>query len=324
MMATRDDVARKLIPMLKITRLLARCFPPVLAFAVGCLAMLLYIQLRVAHAAAMLTAGADPTPAMTAGGDAALNTLTMDGPWWLAIAVVNVALRQFLDHQHWLKQGRLLTGLTSLAGVIAAVAAWHWTGAPLAGVLTALIAGGTLLLHPAPAVSQPVAARNGQAGFARGAVMAWLAIAALGAGWIAVASGALTLGGCSNPKVKSVEHALWDCSDPIRKDAVDAVTPAVISVIKAAASADGKLIDTSTVKAAITKANVLSEAGVLLSCALASAVAILAAPAPAPAPGAPASSPYALDPEAVARVWAEVKASQLGGAGFVVAGGRVL
>lgn len=134
------------------------------------------------------------------------------------------------------------------------------------------------------------------------------------------------LGGaaCGGVKAKAIGSAVWKCSDPVRADAVAAVTPAVISVIKAAGSADGKLIDTSTVQAAITEANLLSEAGVLLSCAFASAVAILEAPAPAPAPGAPASSPYVLDPSAVAKVWAEIDAKQLGGAHFQVAGGRVL
>lgn len=144
------------------------------------------------------------------------------------------------------------------------------------------------------------------------------------------AAGMATLGAsaCDNPKVKAAEHALWDCTAPQRADAVAAVTPAVISVIKAAASADGKLIDTSTVKSAITKANLFSEAGILLSCALASAVAILeGGEAPGTAvsalsvSGAPAPR---IDPAAVAKLWAEVSSTQLAGAHFQVTGGRVL
>lgn len=108
-------------------------------------ALLLYSC--VAHAAGLAV---DPTPALTSASDAGWATLTADGPWWLGIAVLHVALRAFLGRQHWLQQGRLLAGLTALAGVSAAVVAWHWQGAPSAGILTALIAGGTLLLHPAP------------------------------------------------------------------------------------------------------------------------------------------------------------------------------
>ncbi len=299
-----------------------------LAFGIGCVAMLLYIQLRVAHATAMLAAAVpDPTPALTSATDAGWSTITQDGPWWLAIAIIHVALRFFLDKEHALLQGKLLAGLSALAGVLTAVIAWHWQGAPVAGIVTAAIAGFTLLVHPAPNAPAPVPVKNSQGGFARGTLLAWLAIGGLGIAWIGVAVGGLSLSGaagCTNPKVQAVEHALWDCTAPERADAVNAITPTVVSVIKAAGSADGKLIDTSTVKAAITKANVLSEAGVLLSCALASAVSILETPAPAPTPGAPAASSYALDPAAVAKVWADVKASQLGNAGFVVAGGRVL
>lgn len=141
---------------------------------------------------------------------------------------------------------------------------------------------------------------------------------------LGVTSG-LALGGAAcGPKTKALESAVWDCSAPARADAVAAVTPTVISVIRAAGSADGKMIDTSTVRSAISKANVLSEAGVLLSCAFASAVAILETPMLSPAAGSPASSPYELDPAAVAKVWAEINASQLGGAHFLVASGRVL
>jgi hypothetical protein len=312
--------------MLKNLRLLARFFSPVLAFAIGCVTMLLYIQLRVAHAAAVLASAVpDPTPALTSATDAGWSTLMQDGPWWLGIAIVHVALRLLLDKEHALLQGKVLAGLSALAGVLTAVIAWHWQGAPAAGIVTAAIAGFTLLVHPAPnAQPATVPARNSQAGFARWTLLAWLACGAIGVAWVAVASGTLSLTGCTNPKVQAVEKALWDCTAPERADAVNAITPTVISVIKAAGSADGKLIDTSTVRSAITKANVMSEAGILLSCALASAVAILETPAPAPAPGAPAASPYALDPAAVARIWADVKASQLGNAGFVVAGGRVL
>lgn len=84
MMAPRDDVARKLAPMLKKIRSLTRFVTPLLAFAVGCLAMLLYIQLRVAHAAAMLTGAVpDPTPAPATSG--------LGWEAWLAIGLAAFA-----------------------------------------------------------------------------------------------------------------------------------------------------------------------------------------------------------------------------------------
>lgn len=187
----------------------------------------------------------------------------------------------------------------------------------LAGSVNALVelakpVGGVPVITPAttPAPGPVLVKGSGTAGM--------LAILLLGA----LAAPALT--GCSSPKVQAIEHALWDCTAPERADAVAAVTPAVVSVIKAAGSADGKAIDLSTVKAAISKAGVLSEAGVLLSCAMANAIAILVAPAPTPAPGAPAAAPYVLDPVAIRAVWDVVKRDQLGGADFKVAGGAVL
>lgn len=105
-------------------------------------------------------AGVDPTPALTAGGNTLIDTLSGDGPWWVGVAVLHVALRMFVDRQHWIQQGRLLSGLTAVAGTLTALVAWHFQGAPSAGILTAVIAGGTLLMHP---VAQPVPVKTGGA-----------------------------------------------------------------------------------------------------------------------------------------------------------------
>ncbi len=293
------------------------------AFTCSIAAAIMVTFATIARAAGL---GADPTPVLANAADVGISTLTQDGPWWLAIAVLHVALRVFLDKDHALKQGYLLSGLTALAGVGSAVVAWHWQSAPSAGIVTAVIAGITLLVHPVPAATP--APQPAQPGFAARRLLPWIAIGGIGVTWIVLALGAgsLTVGssGCSNPKVKAVEHAIWQCTDPVRQQAVEVMTPTVLSVLKAGASADGSLIDTSTVKAALTKANVLSEAGVVLSCAFASAVAILEAPPAAPAAGAPAAAPLVIQPAAVHAVWATIKADQLGGADFAVAGGRVL
>lgn len=228
-----------------------------------------------------------------------------------ALTVGYVALKWLLkknESTHWIAQGRALAVVTLIVGV-AGTALQAWTsGTPWSGVLVTALLG---LLHLADAQVTPAAGggKQGAAGM--------LAVLLLGG---------LTTGqtSCANPKVAAIEHAVWDCTAPARADAVAAVTPAVVSAIKAAGSADGKLIDLSTVKAAITKANLMSEAGVLLSCAMASAVAILMAPTPAAVAGAPAGAPFVLDPAAVRATWAAVKRDQLGGADFRVAGGAVL
>lgn len=234
-----------------------------------------------------------------------------------ALTVVYVGGKWLLEKNqstHWIAQGRALAMLTTVVGV-GGTALQAWTsGTPWSGVLATAVLG---LLHLADAQGP---ARNPQAGMVGGNMMAGLGI--LGA--IVMVVGGLFGWACTAAQRTQVEHALWDCTAPARADAVAAVTPAVISVIKAAGSADGKAIDLSTVKSAITKANLMSEAGVLLSCAMASAVAILMAPAPPPVAGAAAAEPFVLDPAAVRATWDAVKRDQLGGADFRVAGGAVL
>lgn len=124
-------------------KLLLLAAMPIIGFVAATL-----IPPMAAHAAG------DPTPVLATAGDASLDVWLKDGPWWLAVAVLHVALRMFLDKQHWLKQGYLLSGLTAAAAVVTAVFAWHFNGAPSAGILTAVMAGGTLMIHPvaAPAV----------------------------------------------------------------------------------------------------------------------------------------------------------------------------
>jgi hypothetical protein len=109
------------------------------------------------HLLTAALAAADPTPAFTTAANSGMDVLTKDGPWWLAIAVLNIVLRTFLDRQHRLQQGRLLSGLTAAAGIVTAVAAWHFDGGPSSGIVTALLAGYTLLLHPAPGAAPPAA-----------------------------------------------------------------------------------------------------------------------------------------------------------------------
>jgi hypothetical protein len=265
-------------------------------------------------------AGVDPVPAATTSVDAVLAIAQTYGVLWGGVTLAYATVRWLLarnESTHWLAQGRTLATITMLVGTAGSALQAHFAGTPWSGVIATAVLGVVHLadsnVTPAPAP----ALKTAQAGFARLGMLALLAIA-----------GGLVAGAAScGPKTKAIEHAIWECTAPERAEAVAAITPAVVSVIKAAGSADGSQIDLSTVKSAISKANVLSEAGILLSCATASAIAILEAPAaaapPAP-PGLTARAAPALDIAAVHAAWTAIKRDQLGGADFRVASGAVL
>lgn len=152
----------------------------------------LYVILpAVAHAAMV----ADPTPALAGAVDTSVSIWTTDGPLWLAVATGYVALRTFLSKQHWLSQGRLLAGLTAAAGVLAAVMAWHFSGASVDGIYTALAVGVALLVHPSPVPVAAAPARNPQAGNVGGNMMAALGTLAVLASIVGLAGGYLA--GCA-------------------------------------------------------------------------------------------------------------------------------
>jgi len=124
---------------------------------------------------------------------------------------------------------------------------------------------------------------------------------------------------CTGAQRTAVGHAAWDCLAPQRAEAVAAVTPLVTSLILAAASADGRLIDTAPIRAATSKASLLTDAGILLSCATASAFAALLHP-PAPTPGAPAAAGLELDPRALRAAYESLRPT---GATFVTRDGEI-
>jgi hypothetical protein len=165
--------------------------------------------------------------------------------------------------------------------------------------------------------SGPAPAPSSTAATSAAAQVSLLAILVL-----ALGAGAL-LPACTAEQRTELGAALWQCTAPQRAEAVATVTPAVVSVIKAAGSDDGKLIDLSTVRSAINKANLLSEAGILLACATASAFAILEASSAASSAAMVAGRP-GLDPATVAHAWAQLDAEQFGGARFSVTGGKVM
>jgi len=115
---------------------------PQAAVALAIIATVVVLLTRIAHAAT------GPADAMTGGASAGWDTFATNGPYWGAIVIAYVALQTFLSRQHWLAQGRLLTALTGLAMVGAAVVNWHFAGAPSAGIMTAAVAALALVWHP--------------------------------------------------------------------------------------------------------------------------------------------------------------------------------
>lgn len=278
----------------------------------------LYLIFGIAHGMGMAHAAA------LAGNDVTIPTTTIDAGWnmvstygwtwggmYLVFTMASWALAKN-ESTHWIAQGKTLAYLVGGVGIGIAALQAHFGGTPWSGVLmTVFMAVFKLLVpttgdQPAPGVSASAAVKT--------TVLALLAIS------LGIAGSQMA---CSSAKAKAIESAIWDCTKPERAEAVDAITPAVISVIKAAGSADGKVIDLSTVKSAISKADLLSEAGILLSCAAANAFAILQGPDATPPAGSVASAPLVLDRAALRATWSQIASSQLGGAHFQTAHGAM-
>lgn len=115
----------------------------------------------IAHAAN----AADPGAAVQAGSGAAIDVWTKDGPLWGGLLVLMYALRSWLDKQHVLMQGRVLSALTGITMVGAAALNWHFGSAPVEGVLTAAFAAFALFEHSTaqPKAKAPPAPSNGTA-----------------------------------------------------------------------------------------------------------------------------------------------------------------
>lgn len=116
---------------------------------------------------------------------------------------------------------------------------------------------------------------------------------------------------CSSGTVRAVGQVAWDCTAPQRAEAVAVLTPLADSAIRAAASADGKLIDASLLKAALGTANLKTELGSLLVCAAASAFTALVHATPRA--DAPAAAAFELDPAAAQAAFDQLRAAQFPG-----------
>lgn len=126
---------------------------------------------------------------------------------------------------------------------------------------------------------------------------------------------------CSSGTVKAVGQVAWDCTAPQRAEAVAVLTPLADSAIRAAASADGKLIDASLLKAALGSANLKTEIGSLLVCAAASAFTALVHTKPRA--DAPAAAAFTLDPAAAQAAFDTLRNAQFPGVSITTERGSI-
>lgn len=184
-------------------------------------------------------------------------------------------------------------------------------------ILTALYASGIIPTSGPIATAMAIGATMlGALGYTVSRTLVKTAAAALLVIGLAIGAGS-TLTACTAAQRSAAESALWKCADPVRAEAVAALTPLAVSAIQAAASADGKLLDYSKVKSMFSAANALSDAGVLAMCVVASAFEVLAVPH-TPANEAPASAPLVVDLGELRAVFDRLRAEQFPGAALVV------
>lgn len=257
-------------------------------------------------------AHADPSTSVTAAADTGWDAFAKDGPIWGGLLLTMGLLRTFLNKQHWIHQGRLLSGLTGASMILAAVATWHFDGGPASGILTAGFAAFTLFTH---STSGAAKAPSGPPTSTGAAVLAVLLLGGVatqaGCGSGLTAKGVAVAGG----------NALIDCGETeARNILVQRIVPVVLQVLVNSTSADGKLVDTAPIKSAIGKigkGDAYDEARIVLTCAAKVAFAKLAAPT-VPAPGAPQAAALVADRTAVLRAEADVMATVAPGMRFAV------
>lgn len=242
----------------------------------------------IAHAAEAV----DPQVTVATGGNAALDVWLKDGPLWGGLLVVMFGLRAFLDRQHVLAQGRLLSLLTGVAMVGAATLNWHFGSAPVEGIMTALFAAFALFSHSqiqpkaTPATEAPKDA----------AVM--LSVLILG-GMLATQGAACSA--TTNQRVTNGVTTALNCEVPELQPLVAELLPLATQYVLSVVSSDGKAVD----KGALGKAwsTVKSAQG---RCALATAIAVLSTPE-APTPGVAAAAGLEIDPRALRAAYTEIR-----------------
>lgn len=271
---------------MKILEKLKALIAPVMTLAAIVILFDYVHYIGVAHAAE-----ADPQATVTAGGDAAIAVWVKDGPIWGGLLVAMYGLRAFLNRQHWLAQGRLLSLITGVSMIGAATLNWHFGGAPFEGILTAAFAAFALFEH------STVPAKPAADDAAKGAVsmLAVLLLGGLVAGQTAACS--------ASAKQRAINGATaaLNCETQDLQPLVAELLPLATSYVLSVVSSDGKAVDTT----ALGKAwgNVKSDQG---RCALATAIAVLATPQ-AKQEGAVMAAGLELDPAALKAAYLQIR-----------------
>jgi len=174
-------------------------------------------------------------------------------------------------------------------------------------LLSAVFASGVLTTNTALAIAGMAATVLTSLGYTVSRTMVKVAGAMLLAAMFTLP----LMSACSSGTVSAVGQVAWDCTAPQRAEAVAVLTPLADSAIRAAASADGKLIDASLLKAALGTANLKTELGSLLVCAAASAFTALVHAAPRADSAAAAA--FMLDPAAAQAAFDRLRTEQFPG-----------
>lgn len=307
-------------------------FPALLIVAVSAV---MIFGVHLAHAA--IDTVPVPVDAIATGvtaSDAGWSLIQAYGPLWGGLALVLGLSQRLLANnaaQHWLAQGRLLTAITGAVGVIGSIAQWRWTGAPSSGIVVTAFGAISLLWHSTVTKDGvPVGFEPASEAPAPAAKLSTVAPSSVATKSTAVATLiALLIGGvvlqpaCTAAQVrdlKAVGQTIWDCTAPERAEIVTLLVPLFSSLLTAATSADGKSIDTSALKAATSKSNLMSDASVALECAKAKAFSD-AMSAPASTPGAPAAAGLVINPDVLRDAYNRVRPA---GSTFILPGGKVL
>lgn len=257
-----------------------------------CRAMIVVSALVAICSVAAADTTGDPLGTAQTSADGFVSTISTYGPviggMYLAYSIMQSLLARY-GSSSWLAQGKRLAIATSLLGIVGAALQAQITGSTWTVVLAAAVAAAFKLRPPTVSGAAPKPSSSLVNVVTIGVLL--LAVGVLGG-----------QPGCG-PKTSAIAHDIWtNCLAPERAEAVAVFTPIAESAILAAASADGSLIDTSKLRAAISGANLLTEAGILLNCAMASAVTALLTPTPETS----GASPLVLDPAALRSSWAQV------------------
>lgn len=166
-----------------------------LALMTAIVASVLCLYSCVAHAAGV---AADPVAGAASAADTGWSLVTSYGPLWALALVVQGLGQTFLSRQHWLAQGRTLSLISGGVSTLGAVLAWHFSGAPIEGVVVTAIMALKLAWSP------------GVAGAVKPSGAGALSVVAIL--MLALAAPALT--GCATVKSDAVaaEHAIVNCT----------------------------------------------------------------------------------------------------------------